>query len=122
MIGAMRAAGGRHHRALVPVEQPRERVERLDVGEPRLELLEGVGHAGRLARREQGSAPSRCQPADPAQRVANGTRTRDHRDHNPGLYQLSYRHREAGLQGSPPRPRGTGETAGHGDTLQPTRP
>jgi hypothetical protein len=25
--------------------------------------------------------------------VANGTRTRDHRDHNPGLYQLSYRHR-----------------------------
>src|SRR4029079_12582608 len=26
--------------------------------------------------------------------VANGTRTRDHRDHNPGLYQLSYRHRE----------------------------
>jgi hypothetical protein len=27
--------------------------------------------------------------------VANGTRTRDHRDHNPGLYQLSYRHRES---------------------------
>jgi hypothetical protein len=26
--------------------------------------------------------------------VADGTRTRDHRDHNPGLYQLSYRHRE----------------------------
>ena len=26
-------------------------------------------------------------------RVADGTRTRDHRDHNPGLYQLSYRHR-----------------------------
>ena len=25
--------------------------------------------------------------------VADGTRTRDHRDHNPGLYQLSYRHR-----------------------------
>ena len=25
-------------------------------------------------------------------RVADGTRTRDHRDHNPGLYQLSYRH------------------------------
>jgi hypothetical protein len=24
--------------------------------------------------------------------VADGTRTRDHRDHNPGLYQLSYRH------------------------------
>jgi hypothetical protein len=26
-------------------------------------------------------------------RVAEGTRTPDHRDHNPGLYQLSYRHR-----------------------------
>jgi integrase len=25
--------------------------------------------------------------------VADGTRTHDHRDHNPGLYQLSYRHR-----------------------------
>ena len=29
------------------------------------------------------------------ERVADGTRTRDHRDHNPGLYQLSYRHRAA---------------------------
>jgi hypothetical protein len=28
-------------------------------------------------------------------RVADGTRTHDHRDHNPGLYQLSYRHRVA---------------------------
>jgi glyoxylate reductase len=27
--------------------------------------------------------------------VAEGTRTPDHRDHNPGLYQLSYRHRAA---------------------------
>ena len=26
--------------------------------------------------------------------MADGTRTRDHRDHNPGLYQLSYRHRD----------------------------
>ena len=26
--------------------------------------------------------------------VAEGIRTHDHRDHNPGLYQLSYRHRE----------------------------
>jgi len=25
--------------------------------------------------------------------VADGTRTRDHRDHNPELYRLSYRHR-----------------------------
>jgi glyoxylate reductase len=28
--------------------------------------------------------------------VAEGTRTPDHRDHNPGLYQLSYRHRVTG--------------------------
>src|SRR5213083_1729765 len=27
------------------------------------------------------------------ERVAEGTRTPDHRDHNPGLYRLSYRHR-----------------------------
>ena len=26
--------------------------------------------------------------------VADGTRTRDDRNHNPGLYQLSYSHRE----------------------------
>ena len=26
--------------------------------------------------------------------MAEGTRTPDHRDHNPGLYRLSYRHRE----------------------------
>ncbi len=26
-------------------------------------------------------------------RVTDGTRTHNHRDHNPGLYQLSYRHR-----------------------------
>ena len=44
----------------------------------------------------------RWRPAPPAagdrrpgtRGVADGTRTRDHRDHNPGLYQLSYRHRE----------------------------
>ena len=30
-------------------------------------------------------------------KVADGTRTRDHRDHNPGLYQLSYRHRGADI-------------------------
>ena len=29
------------------------------------------------------------------ERVADGIRTRDHRDHNPGLYQLSYRHQAA---------------------------
>jgi hypothetical protein len=32
--------------------------------------------------------------------VADGIRTRDHRDHNPGLYQLSYRHR-GGTKDSP---------------------
>ena len=42
---------------------------------------------GRLARARPPSTILR-------ERVANGTRTRDHRDHNPGLYQLSYRHRE----------------------------
>jgi hypothetical protein len=30
------------------------------------------------------------------QRVAEGTRTPDHRDHNPGLYRLSYRHLATG--------------------------
>ncbi len=34
-------------------------------------------------------------------RVANGTRTRDHRDHNPGLYQLSYRHRAPVILAAP---------------------
>ena len=29
--------------------------------------------------------------------MADGTRTRDHRDHNPGLYQLSYRHQANGM-------------------------
>jgi hypothetical protein len=37
--------------------------------------------------------------------VADGTRTHDHRDHNPGLYQLSYRHREP-KKDSPYRARG----------------
>jgi hypothetical protein len=36
-----------------------------------------------------------ARKAGSRERVANGTRTRDHRDHNPGLYQLSYRHRAA---------------------------
>jgi hypothetical protein len=35
--------------------------------------------------------------------VADGTRTHDHRDHNPGLYQLSYRHLEL-TQNSPMPP------------------
>jgi hypothetical protein len=43
---------------------------------------------------ETGRAGRKCPPAGDA-RVAEGTRTPDHRDHNPGLYQLSYRHRAA---------------------------
>ena len=39
----------------------------------------------------RGDSPSSVLEA----RVAEGTRTPDHRDHNPGLYQLSYRHRAA---------------------------
>src|SRR5581483_6710128 len=80
VIRAMLEARRRHHRPLVPDEQVREHVERLRLGESRLQLLEGVGHWRSLTRRA---------------RVAEGTRTPDHRDHNPGLYQLSYRHREA---------------------------
>src|SRR5436305_9934362 len=36
---------------------------------------------------------SKAAAGGPPARVADGIRTRDHRDHNPGLYQLSYRHR-----------------------------
>lgn len=39
--------------------------------------------------------------------VADGTRTHDNRNHNPGLYQLSYSHRiacEYKRSGSPPGP------------------
>src|SRR5207237_3412068 len=43
------------------------------------------GLGGRLRR------PQARRPV--ARGVAEGTRTPDHRDHNPGLYQLSYRHR-----------------------------
>jgi hypothetical protein len=37
----------------------------------------------------------RKQSVELRRRVADGIRTRDHRDHNPGLYQLSYRHQAA---------------------------
>ena len=43
---------------------------------------------------EGGSAARKRLPVR-TRGVAEGTRTPDHRDHNPGLYQLSYRHREA---------------------------
>jgi hypothetical protein len=49
---------------------------------------------GRLGR-DQSVAPSGGRFGASDEGVANGTRTRDHRDHNPGLYQLSYRHRGA---------------------------
>ena len=45
--------------------------------------------SGQTGRHEHRKPPTER----PCARVANGTRTRDHRDHNPGLYQLSYRHR-----------------------------
>lgn len=32
--------------------------------------------------------------------VADGARTHDNRNHNPGLYQLSYSHREAQIIGA----------------------
>ena len=46
----------------------------------------------------QSCSPSRAgaTPSVPAHRVSDGTRTRDRRDHNPELYQLSYAH-QAGV-------------------------
>src|SRR4051812_10173846 len=38
-------------------------------------------------------APVQARPCDGRERVADGTRTHDHPDHNRGLYQLSYGHR-----------------------------
>ena len=51
-------------------------------------------------------AESQRAPATLFRRVADGTRTRDHRDHNPGLYQLSYRHHGGDILAvsSPTRP------------------
>ena len=37
--------------------------------------------------------------------VGNGTRTHDNRNHNPGLYQLSYTHQKLGILGLPGRDR-----------------
>ena len=55
------------------------------------------GRDGRAPRRDLGGV-----------RVADGTRTHDNRDHNPGLYQLSYRHRARLILALPllPSPRG----------------
>src|SRR5579862_1452944 len=79
VVGAVAEAAGRHHRALVPREQARERAETLRLREAGLQLVEGISH----------------RPSLSTAKVAEGTRTPDHRDHNPGLYQLSYRHRDA---------------------------
>ncbi len=45
-------------------------------------------------------------------RVADGTRTRDSRDHNPGLYQLSYGHRATGTVAEPSGGPGPAEAGG----------
>jgi hypothetical protein len=47
VVGPMPKAARRHHRPLVPMEQKRERVERLVVAEAGLQLLEGVGQDAR---------------------------------------------------------------------------
>ena len=72
-------------------------------------LLRGARAARAGAQRGRGAAPAR--------EVADGTRTRDHRDHNPELYQLSYRHRaRTGYRHRararlPPRPRSSVDRA-----------
>ena len=48
--------------------------------------------------------PPQPAPAAPASEVTGGTRTHDHRDHNPGLYQLSYGHRAQAKHSPNPRP------------------
>ena len=50
--------------------------------------------AGGVRRRLEAGLPGRmAPPAESARGVTDGIRTHDHRDHNPGLYQLSYGHR-----------------------------
>ena len=54
----------------------------------------GTGAAGAAAHAagQQGHAGKRREQADAENGVDDGTRTHDSRDHNPGLYQLSYAH------------------------------
>ena len=54
--------------------------------------LDLLGHVGVPLSRRRAESASVTDGQDAGEGVANGTRTRDHRDHNPGLYQLSYRH------------------------------
>src|SRR6185503_14062001 len=50
------------------------------------------------------SGIGRCDAGEENNGVADGTRTRDNRNHNPGLYQLSYSHRwTAARETQPPR-------------------
>ena len=57
------------------------------LGEDR--ALSGV----RRASGGQSRLAARSPPTEQARGVTGGIRTHDHRDHNPGLYQLSYGHR-----------------------------
>jgi hypothetical protein len=41
---------------------------------------------------DQARQPASAVDADTRKRVSDGIRTRDRRDHNPELYQLSYAH------------------------------
>src|SRR5437588_12390662 len=56
-------------------------------------------------------------------RVAEGTRTPDHRDHNPGLYRLSYRHHAQSIVAlALPQLESRHHTAAPGSGLDPERP
>ncbi len=66
---------------------------------------QGLEGPDRRVRAHQG-ALRRVTGLKRGKRVANGTRTRDPRDHNPVLYQLSYDHRDA----APIQVRGDGST------------
>ena len=61
-----------------------------------IEPTHGASKAPALSSELRGRTTERV-PGGPGvdDEVADGTRTRDHRDHNPGLYQLSYCHRAA---------------------------
>ena len=54
--------------------------------------------------------------------MADGTRTRDSRDHNPGLYQLSYGHRASGIVAEAPAPIPLREPADVGGSVTRARP
>src|SRR5262245_57831254 len=81
-----------------------------------------VAHTATRVQRRSLATPSTFEilaPASLRKRVADGTRTRDHRDHNPGLYQLSYRHRARDIVAWRPRP---ATRRGPGPNYRATRP